>query len=216
MNSRRVLIVEDDPLLQSLIADLLTSENCEVQVASSAAEGKNTALTFDPDVALVDIELGSGPNGIDLAEYIREQLPHVAIVLLTHLPDPRFLGENSRSIPKGVSYVRKDSIAKRGALLAVVETAAGEHAKHVMRDDLDPDRPLAGLSRSQIGVLRAIAMGYSNSEIAERRGTSIRAVEHLIGRTFQAVGIDSASSTNSRTTAALAYVTSAGIPLSHE
>ena len=85
-----------------------------------------------------------------------------------------------------------------------------------MRDDLDPDRPLAGLSRSQIGVLRAIAMGYSNAEIAERRGTSIRAVEHLIGRTFQAVGIDSASSTNSRTTAALAYVKSAGIPLSHE
>ncbi len=216
MTACRVLIVEDDALLRSLTADLLTSENYEVAVAATAAEGKRMALEFDPDVALVDIELGAGPTGIDFAEYLRSQFPYVAVVLLTHLPDPRFIGQESRSIPKGVSYVRKDTIAQRGALLKVVDTAFTEQMKRVTRDDLEPQRPLAGLSRSQIGVLRAIALGFSNSEIAQRRGTSIRAVEHLIGRTFEAAGIESDQSINSRTKAARAYVQSAGIPFDHE
>jgi len=70
---RKVLIVEDEQLLRTLIADVLVAEGFVVQTAGTAAEARKVADDFDPDVALLDIELGDGPNGIDLAGIFRKR-----------------------------------------------------------------------------------------------------------------------------------------------
>ena len=218
MEARRVLVVEDDPFLQSLIADTLVGAGFEVQTASSAAQAKNVITSFDPDAAVLDIELGNGPTGIDLADLIVRQYPHTAIVFLTHLPDPRFIGVDSSSIPNRAAYIRKETITEQGALVQIIETALrdGSSRSKKLRTDLDPNRPLANLSKSQISVLRSIAQGLSNAEIAHQRGSTVRAVEHLIRRTFAAIGIDTDQSVNARTAAARAYVEAAGIPVGSE
>ena len=218
MEARRVLVVEDDPFLQSLIADTLVGAGFEVQTASSAAQAKNVITSFDPDAAVLDIELGNGPTGIDLADLIVRQYPHTAIVFLTHLPDPRFIGVDSSSIPNRAAYIRKETITEQGALVQIIETALrdGSSRSKKLRTDLDPNRPLANLSKSQISVLRSIAQGLSNAEIAHQRGSTVRAVEHLIRRTFAAIGIDTDQSINARTAAARAYVEAAGIPVGSE
>ena len=218
MEARRVLVVEDDPFLQSLIADTLAGSGFEVQTASSAAQAKNTIITFDPDAAVLDIELGNGPTGIDLADLIVRQYPHTAIVFLTHLPDPRFIGVDSSSIPNRAAYIRKETITEQGALVQIIETALrdGSTRSKKLRTDLDPNRPLANLSKSQISVLRSIAQGLSNAEIAQQRGSTVRAVEHLIRRTFAAVGIDMDQYVNARTAAAREYVEAAGLPVGSE
>ena len=74
------MVVEDDPLLRSLIADGLKGSNFSVSVAASAAEAKRVIIDLDPDVALLDVELGSGPSGLDLAAYIATSSLHIAIV----------------------------------------------------------------------------------------------------------------------------------------
>lgn len=218
MEARRVLVVEDDPFLRSLIADTLTGAGFEVKTADNASKAKAIVTSFDPDVAVLDIELGNGPTGIDLAEIIVRQSSHTAIVFLTHLPDPRFVGVNPSSIPTKAAYIRKETITAQGALVEIIEAAlrdgAGKNKK--LRTDLDPNRPLGNLSRSQIAVLRSIAQGLSNSEIAAQRGSTVRAVEHLIRRTFAAVGLDNDQSVNARTAAARAYVEAAGLPKSGE
>lgn len=111
--SRKVLVVEDDPLLRSLIADGLKGDKFSVSVAASAAEAKRVILEVDPDVALLDIELGNGPTGLDLAEYIATSAPHMAIVFLTHLPDPRFAGQDASSIPKPAAYTSRHQLQFR-------------------------------------------------------------------------------------------------------
>lgn len=218
MDTRRILVVEDDPFLRSLITDTLLGADFEVAAAQSAAKAKVLLNSFDPDAAVLDIELGNGPTGIDLADLIVRQYPHTAIIFLTHLPDPRFVGVNSSSIPAKAAYIRKETITKQGALVEIVETALRDGAKKnsKLRTDLDPNRPLANLSRAQIAVLRAIAQGLSNTEIAAQRDSTVRAVEHLIRRTFSAVGIDADQSINVRAAAARAYVEAAGIPTSSE
>lgn len=218
MEARRVLVVEDDPFLRSLIADTLSGAGFEVETAENAAKAKAAVTSFDPDAAVLDIELGNGPTGIDLAEIIVRQSAHTAIIFLTHLPDPRFVGVNSSAIPTKAAYIRKETITKQGALVEIIESAlrdgAGKNKK--LRTDLDPNRPLGNLSRSQISVLRSIAQGLSNSEIAAQRESTVRAVEHLIRRTFAAVGLDNDQSVNARTAAARAYVEAAGLPTSGE
>lgn len=218
MEARKVLVVEDDPFLQTLIADSLTGAGFIVEKASSAVKAKQALITFDPDAAVLDIELGHGPTGIDFADYLVRQFPHTAIVFLTHLPDPRFVGVDSSAIPAKAAYIRKETITEQGALVQILETALrdGANKNRKLRTDLDPNRPLARLSKSQISVLRNIAQGLSNAEIAQQRGSTLRAVEHLIRRTFAAAGIDSDQTLNARTSAARAYVEAAGIPTSSQ
>ena len=211
--SRKVLVVEDDPLLRSLIADGLSGSGFKVEVAANAVEAKQAILNFDPDVALLDIELGTGPTGLDVAEYITQQKPHIAIVMLTHLPDPRFAGEDSKSIPKRAAYIRKETITQPGVLVDIVESVLRDEVHSGLRHDLDPDRPLGGLSKSQISVLRSIALGLSNQEIAEQRDSTVRAVEHLIRRTLTAAGIEGDPTVSTRTAAARAYIEAAGLPI---
>ena len=214
--SRKVLVVEDDPLLRSLIADGLKGSQFSVSVAASAAEAKRVILEVDPDVALLDIELGNGPTGLDLAEYIASSAPHMAIVFLTHLPDPRFAGQDSSSIPKRAAYIRKETITQPGVLTEIVERVLRDDIDHELRHHLDPDRPLADLSKSQIAVLRSIALGMSNAEIAEQRDSTVRAVEHLIRRSLTAAGIEGDPTVSTRTAAARAYIEAAGLPIVNE
>lgn len=216
MEKRKVLVVEDDSLLRSLISEVLSGSGFSVSSAANAVEAKNLISTFDPDVALLDIELGAGPSGLDLGEFIKSQAPHIAIIFLTHLPDPRFAGVDSGSIPKKSAYIRKELISKPGLLLEIVESVLRDETGKNMRHDLDPQRPFAALSKSQIAVLRSVALGLSNYEIATQRNTSVRAVENLIRRTLSAAGIEGDSTVNTRTAAARAYIEAAGFPVGNE
>jgi DNA-binding NarL/FixJ family response regulator len=71
---------------------------------------------------------------------------------------------------------------------------------------------MASLTRTQIQVLRMIAQGMSNQQIADARSTSIQAVVRTIGRAMQAIGADAEAEGNARVTAARKYMETAGIP----
>ena len=216
IESRKVLVLEDDALLRSLIADGISGSGFKVAVAANALEAKQAILSFDPDVAILDIELGTGPTGLDVAEYITKQKPHIAIVMLTHLPDPRFAGEDSKSIPKRAAYIRKETITQPGALVEIIERVLRDEVNPELRQDLDPKRPLGALSKSQISVLRSIALGMSNAEIADQRDSTVRAVEQLIRRTLVAAGIEGDPSVSTRTAAVRAYIEAAGLPMTND
>jgi DNA-binding NarL/FixJ family response regulator len=78
------------------------------------------------------------------------------------------------------------------------------------RHDQNQKRPLAELSRRQISVLRLVAEGYSNNQIAEVRGTTVRAVEGMVSRIFQALGVDAQGVGNARVEATRLYLSAAG------
>jgi len=123
---------------------------------------------------------------------------------------------DSRSIPKKAAYLRKEMISEPGLLVEIVESVLREGSGKNVRHDLDPERPLAELSKAQIDVLRSIALGQSNAEIAVQRETTLRAVENLIRRTLFAIGIEADSTVNSRAVAARSYIAAAGLPVSNE
>ncbi len=209
---RKVLIVEDEPLIRGLIAANLTAEGFTVAVASSAAEARKVAEDFDPDIAVLDIELGDGPTGIDLAMILRRQHLEIALVFLTHIPEPRIVGIENRSIPKNAAYLVKDRIADPGILRAAIEAALRDRVGKSFRDDKNIEHRFSEVSRNQLAVLQMVALGMSNQQIAADRGTTIRAVENLVRRAFEAAGIDLESDNNPRVTAAREYIKLAGLP----
>ena len=211
-NPTKVLVVEDEPLVRSLLASLLESEGFEIKQAANAPDARDATKNFEPQVALLDIELGDGPSGIDLAHILRTQFPTMGLVFLTHIPEPRVVGVENRQIPKNSAYLRKDRMADTGVLRKAIEAALKNKVSKEMRDDKNSPHRLTDVSRSQLEVLRMVAMGHSNHEIAAQRGTTVRAVEHLIKRAFAAAGVDSSAPGSPRVVAAREFIQVAGMP----
>lgn len=205
--TRSVLVVEDDALFRELVAVALEGQGFEVDTAATAADAKRVFVHGEHDALLIDVNLGPGASGIDLARVLRELEPHVAVVFLTHLPDPRFAGDSLDGRLRGAAFLNKGGMQDVEELVAVIDAALRGMPHPRNRQDLDPDRPLAGLSRKQIEVMGLLAQGLTNAQIAETRGVSVKAVEVTITRAAAACGIDAETEGNVRVALARRYLT---------
>ena len=207
---RTIVVVENESLLRDLIARSLEAAGFDVSTAANAADGKRAVKATDPDACVVDIELGPGPNGFDFAEYLSREAEDVGVVFLTNLPDPRFANRDSKSITQNQAYLRKSQLVDSKELIEAVNAVLKEKDVDKFRHDQNQDRPLAELSRRQISVLKLVAEGYSNNQIAQERGTTVRAVEGMVSRIFQALGVDAQGVGNARVEATRMYLSAAG------
>lgn len=204
------MLVEDDPLVASLLGESLEHANFKIEIAHSAAEAIKRASKFDPDVAVIDINLGQGASGVELAYVLDQRYPGISLMLLTKHPDLRTAGYSEDEIPAGCGFLRKDLIHDSDALVAAIEQVIASRAKP--RQDSDPLRPFKGLTNSQVDMLRMISQGYTNNAIARHRGISVRAVEISIRGIYQNLGIAIGGEINPRVEAARVFITSAGTP----
>lgn len=214
MFNRHVVVVEDESLLRDLIAKTLETNGFQVTTAANAADAARVFKATDPDAVVLDVELGPGPNGFDLAESIQKSAPEVGIVFLTNLPDARFAGRETKDLPNNISYLRKSQLIDSNELVQALEAVLHDSITPDFRHDLDDERPLSSLSRKQISVLQLLALGYTNAQIAEKRGTTVRAVEGIVSRIFQALDIDVQAEGNARVEAASTYLRASGKSLS--
>lgn len=211
MSARNVLVVEDDALLRELIATALEANGYAVQTAGDITEAKRLLRSSDPDGVVLDIDLGSGPTGFDFAQIISKESPGTGIVFLTQLPDPRFSPTDENGIPTGVAYIRKSALADLNVLYEALDVAMRGQVTKLHRHDLDAERPFAKLTVKQIEVLKLMAQGNSNAQIATARGTSLKATEDAIRRACAAIGIDGSADGNSRTRAVAKYISVVGL-----
>lgn len=205
----RVLIVDDDPLVCSLLAEVIRSLGYETKSALSAAEARKICQSFDADVAIIDVDLGAGPNGFDLANNLKITNSAIAIIFLTNLVEPKLAGRSSKDLPAGYAYLLKSRMSDTSLLnQAIKEVSRGQGAE--FRDDLKAINPLGDLSRSQMDVIRLVAQGKSNEEIASERGTTVRAVRMILVRAFQSMGLDENLGPERRVLAAIKYLKTIG------
>jgi DNA-binding NarL/FixJ family response regulator len=209
-SSRTLVVVENESLLRDLIARSLEAVGFDVTTAANASDAKRACKAVDPDACIVDIELGSGPDGFDFAEYLAREAPDVGVVFLTNLPDPRFAQKDLKAVKQSQAYLRKSQLVDSKELVDAVNAVLKEQDVSNFRHDQESSRPLADLSKRQLTVLRLMSEGLSNAQIAEARGTTVRAVEGMISRIFQALGIDAQGAGNARIAASKAYLSAVG------
>lgn len=208
---RKLLVVEDEPMVAALLKEMLSHEGFEMRTAQSANEAVQITEDFDPDIAILDINLGRGANGVDLAFILTKQNPGIAILLLTQHPDLRTAGFDEKDLPPGCGFLRKDAVISTKDILAALDTLVTNTPGEI-RGDADPDRPLGNLTQTQVEVLRMVAQGYTNQEIANRRNTSTRAVEQVLNAVFLTLGIDTEGGINPRVEAVRRFIAAAGTP----
>ena len=177
MYARHIVVVENEDLLRDLIGRTLESAGFTVSTAANAADARRACLANDPDGLVVDIELGPGPDGFDFATAVTKENPEVAIVFLTNLPDPRHAGRDSKVIGKHTAYLRKSELIDSNQLIDALNAVLTDQITDEHRHDLDPNRPFANFSKKQLEVIKQISEGLTNQQIADLRGTSVRAVD---------------------------------------
>ncbi|TXH40398.1 MAG: response regulator transcription factor [Actinobacteria bacterium] len=212
---RRLLVVEDTPLMASLLVESLTSAGYDVRAAASATAALDAIDDFDPDALLLDIDLGDGPSGVDLALRVHREHPDIAITFLTRLADLGLAGGDRKHLPPGSVYINKSAIADVADLVEGIEAALAGEAAHRPLPPLDPGTPgadmLLTLTPTQLQVLRLASAGYTNAAIARRRGTSERAVEMLLQSASTRLGVVAESERNTRVVTIRRYLEAAGL-----
>ena len=186
-STRTAVVVDDEPLICGIIAEILESESWTVVQSGDALSAINAIKTTNADLVVADIDLGMGPTGIDVVQRARAENPSIGVVFITNLADPRITGKGWKTIPSDASYIVKTDISSTAALRTAVNAALD--GKTVASRPQPSSTPTESLSNTQIAVLKLVSEGMSNDEIAEARNTTVRAVERLLSRMMVAANI---------------------------
>lgn len=198
-------------MVAALLSDALTAGGFSVATACDVVSARQRILDFDPDGLIIDISLGPGPSGVDLAYAIRKEHADIAILFLTRYPDLRTAGVSADQVPPDCGFLRKDRVHETGYLIGAIEKVLTDADRDVRHDD-DPTRPLVNLSEKQLSFLRLMALGYTNDAIAKEKGLAVSSVERWVVGIFRDMGIESRGAVNPRVEAVRRYVAVAGIP----
>lgn len=205
-----MLIVEDDDFTRTLLVATVRGLGHEVVGdCASAADAMRAATAQSPDVALLDLDLGDGPTGIDVAHALRKAQHAIAIVILSSYEEPRLIGARI-AIPERAVYLVKQSIAEPDALARAIRIAA-EPSSHTQASARGKVRSRSsGLTDSQVEIMRLVAAGYTNAEIARRRYMSEPAVGKAVARLVKQLDLDYEAGDNPRILIAQAYFSMTG------
>jgi len=200
----RLLVIEDDGFTRMLLCSQLRELGHEVIAdAATSAEGIACARALRPDALIVDLDLGHGPTGLDVALAVRRLLPGVGILLLTTYVDVRLIGD-FRPLPPGSVFMVKRTLTEAAVLSSAIDLA------------LQPEAQASGVSQQShsvlsrvrdghIEIMRLVAAGYTNAEIAKQRHIEEKSVAKAITRLLDQLDLEVTERQNPRVLITQAY-----------
>jgi DNA-binding NarL/FixJ family response regulator len=199
MAKHTVLIADDHAVYRMGLRDLLEPEYKVISEATEGSEAVDKALKQRPDVVVMDINM-PGMDGLEAAKQIHEACPSTGVVVVTAYDDDRRIFE---AIQAGVcGYVLKDDDPKM-MIEAIANAAQGKAylPPPIVKRVLDgvagalstkaetADKAVTPLSSRELMVLRLMAEGKRNREIAKELSISERTVGNHITNIYNKLGI---------------------------
>jgi two-component system response regulator NreC len=180
-----ILIADDHGVLRAGLRTLLNAEP-NLEVIAEASDGNDVlrlASELRPDIVLLDISM-PGPGGIEVTRRLKEALPELRVLILTAHEDESLLREAVQAGAAG--YIIKRAVESEliNAIHAVWRGDLYVHPamtrallKETSLFPAMPELSVESLTPREIEVLRLIAKGYTNGQIAKELNLSVRTVE---------------------------------------
>lgn len=202
----KLLIVENDAFAGNFMYKSLESLDFTcVSLADSAPFAMRILRQTNPDVALIDIELGAGPNGMDLARAFRKVKASIGIVFLTSIVDPRLIDLKGQELPDGSIYLSKSSVTDITEISeSLHESITLAKRKGVPCIVKHQDSSL-NLTNGQFELIRLIAEGLSNKEIARTKFVTLKSAENSIARLAKKLDLRDTNTNSQRVLIAKRY-----------
>jgi len=188
-----IVIADDHRVVRSGLKMLLEAEE-DLEVVAEAGDvdsATRTVLGYKPDVLVLDLNMPDGSSLPAIPKMLSDS-PGTNIVVLTMQEDPAFAREALQTGARG--YVLKE--AADSELVEAVRTAAEggtylhpELGAKIAAEPPKPAGPPDELTEREVDILRLIALGHTNNEIAEQLFLSVRTVESHRARVQQKTGL---------------------------
>jgi len=197
MDKIRVLLADDQTLITQSFKIVLETTTDDIRVVGTAKNGFEVLdfLKINPvDVVLMDVRMPD-MDGVEASRLVRRDHPLVQVIMLTTFDDDNYV---KSALQYGVAgYLLKDistdelvkavRAAMRGPLLLSPKVAERISASS-RQEEL---RYLAGeLSRREIEILRLVALGYGNKDIAESLAMAKQSVKNTLSRIYLKIGVE--------------------------
>jgi DNA-binding NarL/FixJ family response regulator len=186
MSEIRILIVEDEPIIAENIAMYLTNNDYKVSgIAYDGEAARQQIICNTPDAVLMDINLGAGEDGIDLAGFIKKNYS-IPLLFLTSYTDKETISRAKEAEP--YAYIVKPFDEK--TLLASLEIALSNFARRNNKEVpvlsfLKINKHLINqLSQREFEVLQLVYEGKTNQQIAEKIAISINTIKKHINSAY--------------------------------
>jgi two-component system response regulator DevR len=190
----RVVIIDDHPMVREGLRTMLDADGIEVVgEAGTTAEALREVRRVMPDVLLLDVELADG-DGLATLPELKRAAPGARVLVVTMHAERALV---RRAIEMGAAgYVLK-GVGRRELLSAVRAVRAGESVvdptllRELARSGARDAGPLPGetLSPVELDVLRAIAEGLTNRQIAERMRWSVATAKKYVQRVLEKMAV---------------------------
>lgn len=192
----RILVVDDQTLFRTGLTSLLAADD-RVEVVGQAIDGADAikqATRLKPDVVLMDMKM---PNvdGIEATRRIVESLPGVKVLILTTFETD---SQVIQALKAGASgYVLKDSSAM-AIVNSIVAVMSGERVMastvanrvlEMLTGTTTPKEFYDGLTNREVEILKLLANGMANKQIAFRLKISEKTVRNHVSNTYEKLGI---------------------------
>ncbi len=196
----RLLIADDHDLVREGLRALLSGED-DLEVVGEARDGQEAlkmCRSLEPDLVLMDVRMPKS-DGLEATRAIKEEMPKVSVVMVTMHENPDYLLEAIRAGAAG--YILKDAEGER-LVGAVRRTLNGESPldeelamrllRSLARDEAQPSRPAPpspALTPQELEVLRLLALGQTNRQIARNLLSSVSTVKSQVRSTISKLGV---------------------------
>jgi DNA-binding NarL/FixJ family response regulator len=192
----RVLVADDQTLFRTGLANLLAGDE-RVEVVGQAADGAEAidqARKLKPDVVLMDVKMPT-LDGIEATRRIVEAMPTVRVLILTTLETD---SQVIQALKAGASgYVLKDSsvAAIISSLIAVMSgervmaSAVANRVLEMLTGTATPKEFYDGMTNREIEILKLLATGVANKQIAYRLKISEKTVRNHVSNMYEKLGI---------------------------
>ncbi|MEE4261388.1 MAG: response regulator transcription factor [Desulfobacteraceae bacterium] len=192
----RVLLADDHSIVRAGLRRIV-EESGDMEVVAEAADGREAIRMIHealPDVAVIDISM-PGLDGLEVVSQLQGHYPALPILILTMHEEGQYV---VRAIQAGArGYITKQSAPEQlvsairkvyGGSRYLTDEAAEALALQVARG-LREQSPLESLSMRELQVLRRLAMGHTNREIASAYGISIKTVDTYRSRLLKKLNL---------------------------
>lgn len=198
MNKQRVLLAEDQTILRESLKVLIGSEP-DLEVVGEAGDGEQAVRlvqSLQPDIVVMDLSMPR-LDGVQATQTIRRLCPNVKILALT-------VHETKSHIRRVLQAGASGYVVKRSAAEELIQALHAVAAEGVYLDPIVTEKLITGpkppaaakpngetLSDREAEVLRLIALGYANKEIAAQLNLSVKTVETFKTRALEKLGLRS-------------------------
>ena len=192
----RVMIADDHSIVREGIKLLIEQED-EFEVIGEAHNGTNCLKKLEklkPDILLLDINMPK-MNGLEVLQKIREKQIDVKVLVLTAHREPEYLLKASDIGINGYLLKESKSIELRRAIISImkgenyVQSSLVPILRSRMTERDEENKKIEKLTRREMQVLKLIAVGMCNRDVAKEMNITERTVKNHVSNIFKKIGV---------------------------